>query len=127
MVRFIIFSSFLISLSLNAITPQQVSKGAQLLYNAVAQNDLAGAHKIKVDHNKLNIGTPELLKQARKIAKENKDAQTTQYLTEQIIEAQKGFWKRYHGYIAGVTTVGIFVLGCRLGIFVEREGIMRRD
>lgn len=127
MLQFIILILSIVSVSLNAITPQQVIMSAQLLYDAVAKNDLERANTIKADQRKLNISTAELLKQARKIAKENKDAQTTQHLTEQIIEAQKGFWKRYHGYIAGAAVIVAFVGGCRLGVFVEHEGFMGRN
>lgn len=124
MIRFIIPLFSLISLSLNAITAQQVFKGAQLLYTAVAQNDLDAANKIKADNKRLKISTPELLKQARKIAKENRDAQSTQYLTEQIIEAQKSFSTRYQGYIASVAAIGIFISGLYLGTwFRARECI----
>lgn len=127
MLQFIILILSIVSVSLNAITPQQVFKGAQLLYDAVAKNDVEDINTIKADQRKLNISIPELLKQARKIAKQKNDAQSTQYLTEQIIEAQKGLWQRYHGYIAGAAIIGAFIGGCRLGVFVEREGFMGRN
>lgn len=124
MIRFIILLFSFISLSLNAITSQQVFKGAQLLYTAVAQNDLEAANKIKADHKKLKISTPELLKQARKIAKENRDAQSTQYLTEQMIEAQKGYWKKHHAYIVIIAAIGSFSSGLSLGAWFRARECM---
>lgn len=70
-------------LPLMGVTPQQLVNGGQLLYNAILSNDLAKQKHAFNSSDRLMI-----LKQAREAAKKNKDAETTQYLTEQIFYHQ---------------------------------------
>lgn len=76
---------FLLSMVLPsiAVTPQQLINGGQLLYDAMVTGDYIKQNTTLKDQDKL-----ELLKQARTVAKQKKDAETTQYLTEQIIDQQ---------------------------------------
>ncbi len=66
-----------------AVTPQELINGGQLLYNAILANDF-----VKQKHAFQNADKLTILEYAREAAKKNKDAETTQYLTEQIIDHQ---------------------------------------
>lgn len=77
---FILLSMVLPSMG---VTPQQLVNGGQLLYNAIVSNDF-----VKQKHTLNNPDRLSVLKHARDAAKKNKDAETTQYLTEQIIDHQ---------------------------------------
>lgn len=109
-----------------AVTPQQLINGGQLLYEGIVSRDFLKINNILKDQTQLQSKT-ELFKQARKLAKEKKDAQTTQYLTEQIIEQQKNVYERHYILAPLLAATVAFVIGCRLGGYVEREGLMRGD
>lgn len=98
---FLIFISMV--LSLMAVTPQQLIHGGQFLYKAIVANDF-----VKQKHTLKSPDRLMLLKQAREVAKQNNDAQTTQYLTEQIIEQQNnGLTKKFIEALSVITVAGI--------------------
>lgn len=65
------------------VTPQELINGGQLLYQAIVAHDF-----VKQKHALNNPDRLTILEHAREAAKKNKDAETTQYLTEQIFDHQ---------------------------------------
>lgn len=124
MARFIVFLLFFTSLSLDGIIPQQVLNGVRVAYGIVAKSNMLDAQKAVIPKKHMNLAE---LTQQREMAKEKNDALTTQRLTEQIIEAQKGFWKRYHGYISGIAAIAIFAAGYNLGAWFRTKSCIEGD
>lgn len=65
------------------VTPQQLMSGGQLLYDVLIEKGYVKQNRSISSEDKL-----ALLKQAREVAKQKKDGETTQYLTEEIFDHQ---------------------------------------